>query len=144
MKTAFIFLSLFSTATFAQNYRPLAICGDRDLVIDQASQIIVTDRAGTTRTQTSYQMVLKNDEIIGDFISKGAFRNAEVKNKGEILLNLTAEAYSNTQFYGVSTGNVTTVKVLDRSTIEVKTFSSPSYGSRELAEFTFEDCRLLN
>lgn len=144
MKTAILFLSLFSSQAFAQlNYQPIAVCGDRALVIDRAQETYVVDRTGRTETRTYYQLVLKNQEIIRDFIGRGAINPVEVNGKGEFIVSLVQETFSNTQFYGIRAGNITTIKLQNGSKIELKTFSSPSYGSNELANFNFTDCRFL-
>ena len=145
MKLLFLATFIFSTSAFAQlEYKPIAICGNNALVIDQARESVVVSRAGTIENRVYYQLVLKDQEIVRDFISKGAIYSNQINSKGEFILGIGAETYSNTQFYGMSTGHTTTVKLLNDGIIELKTFSNITGDTPELANFIFKDCRLFN
>ena len=87
MKKIMVFLMVVSTNAFAQ-FQPMKVCGDRALVIDRRDEVITVDRAGNREHRTYYQLVLKDRNIIQDFISKGALDSHIINRKGELIANL--------------------------------------------------------
>jgi len=145
-KLILIFVTgLITTAAFAEgNFTPMSICGDRSLVVDKKEILEQHDRGGPIIKKSYYQLVLKNEEIIRDFLSKGAIAPSELNSKGEFNLNIAQEQFTNTQFYGTSYGRSTVIKILNDHEISLKIFSPSFQGSQLLADFNFNDCTMLN
>ena len=139
--TALMTLSLFSNATKAnENYSAIKVCGDRALVVDQKEILIRTSRGDRGTLQKYQQLVLTNKEIIRDFISRGAIDPVELNYKGEFIVELTKESYSDSEFYGIRAGKTTTVKLYGNQ-VALAVYSHVNDGSRLLADFFFTNCR---
>jgi hypothetical protein len=140
LMTALFLLTTSTIALADTGFSPIAVCGNRSLVIDSRTITYQTDRGGRTRTDSYYQVVLKNDDVVRDFISKGAIGTNEVNSKGEFLHDIVRE--SQNKFYGVSTGRTTTVEKVGEHSLSLKTFAPAQYGSYLMADFTFNDCQI--
>jgi hypothetical protein len=139
-----LFIALIATtqihATEYGKFSPINICGERALVVDKRVDLYSSGRGQPTQEHNSYQLVLKNKDIIEYFKSTGAIKETEVNSQGEFLLNLTAEKNSASEFYGVTRGISFTVKLQDGA-VALAAYSPSHDGSRLLADFFFTDCR---
>ena len=139
---------LFTTSTFAYNsndhFKPMAICGDRALVIDSKEITRTVDRSGRVERNTYYQSVLTNPEVIRYFLSTGAISPEELNSYGEFIVELSKDQFSNSQYHGMRKGKVIELTINNYNSINLKVNSPIFDGSNEMANFTFNDCRLLN
>jgi hypothetical protein len=86
MTTALFYILPLALATAAQPafaYRPLVICGSEDPNGNTEVDNVTVERGGSYRNQ----LVLRNANIIDDFISKGAIHPEEINERGEFIVS---------------------------------------------------------
>ena len=130
----FTVISLFTIQAYASayDYRPMVICGNRDLVLDRGQE----GRGGL-----SGQVVLQNEEIISYMVSAGAIQPSEINDKGEFI----SAGYIYNDYTGFSAGGymsgmrgVTFTKAGNGYLLKIYVNNYPQY--KELANFYFNNC----
>ncbi len=121
-------------------YSPITVCGDRALTVDVKTVAMQSGPGQPIFYVNYYQLVLKNPEVIGYFISRGAIAQYELNSNGEYILELGAETTGSNAYYGVRAGRSITVKI-EGGSVALAAYSPAQQGSQLMAEFDFRDCR---
>jgi len=131
------FIALFS-AHPAQAYEALVVCGG-----EPAYSSIEIDFITVARGQHIYaQLVLRNSEIISDFISKQAIYGDEVNSKGEFIL----EGYYSDRSFPIKFSGSIDNRHFSFSQMEDHTYklavsyTDESFKDYRLADFIFKNC----
>jgi hypothetical protein len=136
---AILALSLHTVPSFAAY--PLVICGG-----NAGSSAVELDGINVARGGSSYnQLVLRNSEIIEDFVKKQAIYRGELNSKGEFIVSGWGDSNSgspkNSLSAALNNRHVRFTQNTNSTYTLTVTYTDSNFRAVTLADFTFNDCR---
>ena len=132
------FTLLFCTS--AQAYSPMVICGMHNSSGNIEIDNVLVERGGTHRNQ----LVLRNRDILMDFIQKGALTREEINERGEFVTG-GFNHYSSYASIEAGSRNGRAWRMIPEGngyTLSVRVIASDQiHLSEPIASFHFNDCQ---